>query len=167
MTTPSHIAVGYLLAEGFIKTQIIPPSLVSFAYTVGIVSANLPDLDVIIFRKLYDHRTNSPFHYPFTWWVIYLTLIVISLADNLQYLLPLIYLSIAGVLTHFLMDTFGVNAGIRWFAPFYKKEYSFLKMETRPDDVREWVFRYLKHPIMLVEVALWAGGMLLFIARTT
>lgn len=165
MTTPTHIAVGYMLAEGFIKANLIPPSLAPYAYSVGIISANLPDLDVIIFRKLYDHRTNSPFHYPFTWWLIFLTIIVVSIADSMRYLLPLVYLSITSVFTHFIMDTFGVNAGIRWFAPFHKKEYSFLTMEKRPDDVREWVFRYLKHPIMLVEVVICLTGLLLFFSR--
>lgn len=167
MTTPSHIAVGYMIAQGFVQAHLIAPNLVPYAYGVSIISANLPDLDVIIFRKLYDHRTNSPFHYPFTWWVVYVTLLVASLLDSFHGYLPLLYLSILCVLSHFLMDSFGVNAGIRWFAPFHKKEYSFLQMETRPDDVREWVFRYLKHPIMLAEVALWVGGILLFISRGT
>ena len=165
MTTPSHIAVGYMLAEGFIQAHLIPPHLAQYAYGIGIISANLPDLDVIIFKKLYDHRTNSPFHYPFTWWLIYLTVFVSIVIANLQSLLPFVYLSILTLVSHFLMDTFGVNAGIRWFAPFHKKEYSFLRMEKRPDDVREWVLRYVKHPIMIVEVLLCLSGILLYFFR--
>ncbi len=165
MTTPSHIAVGYMISQGFIQANLIPPNLAPYAIGVSIVSANLPDLDVIIFKKLYDHRTNSPFHYPFTWWLLYLTVFVSIVIANLQSLLPFVYLSLLSLVSHFLMDTFGVNAGIRWFAPFYKKEYSFLRMETRPNDVRVWVLRYLKHPIMIAEVALCLGAIVFFFSR--
>ena len=165
MTFPSHIAVGYILAEGFLKAHLIPPNLVPYVYGVSIVSANFPDMDAVLFKKIYDHRTNSPFHYPFTWWLIYLTVFVSIVIANLQSLLPFVYLSILTLVSHFLMDTFGVNAGIRWFAPFHKKEYSFLRMEKRPDDVREWVLRYVKHPIMIVEVLLCLSGILLYFFR--
>lgn len=162
MTIPSHIAVGYMLARGFMAAHLIPSNLVPYVYGVSIVSANFPDMDAVLFKKIYDHRKNSPFHYPFTWWVMYMTTIILLVAEHQRFLLPLVYLSIAGTLSHFLLDTLGVNAGICWFAPFYKKEYSFLKLRKKPVNVKEWILHYITNPVMIVEVTLWITGLTVF-----
>ena len=66
----------------------------------------------------------------------------------------------AGLLTHFILDVFAMGDGIRWFAPFSKKMIRLLpRAPYIPDDVLEFTKMYLRHPIMILEIILWAIGL--------
>lgn len=159
MTTLTHVAVGYLLAEGLARGQLVPTEMLPHLYLASVVFANLPDVDGLVLGKIYDHRTKSPFHYPFTWWAIFITATVFAMATARLWWLPYIALAIASIIIHFLMDTFAVTGGICWLAPFYYKEFSFIPFtKITPKSVTELMRRYIKHPIMWLEMILWISA---------
>ncbi len=162
MTTLSHLSLGYLVGRWFISRYPELGNSLPFTYFVAIGSANFPDIDVPLFRKISDHR-DSPFHYPFTWWVAYMTALVGILLTGHTWLLPYVTLSLIGVASHLLLDTFGVNAGICWLAPFFNKEYSFIRIKSTPKRIRTWVSQYLNHWIMILELAVWIIGATAFV----
>jgi len=161
MSTPSHVAAGIILTKYLISRGLLPADLQTQLYLTSALTANLPDLDAILFGQIYTHRDNSPFHYPFTWWLIFTTCFLIALLEA-RWLLPYVYLALGNVFLHFLMDTFGVNSGICWFAPFSKKEYSFLSLKMEdPNKLTygRWLVEYLHHPIMILEISLTLAGL--------
>lgn len=165
MSTASHAAAGIILTNFLIKHGVFPEALQNQLFLFAGITANLPDIDALLFKKIYDHRNHSPFHYPFTWWLIFMTALVISHFEA-NFLRPYIYLATANVFVHFLLDTLGVNAGICWFKPFHKKEYSFLPLrKQRPTNVKTWLGNYLSHPIMILEVILTVSGLYLSFQR--
>lgn len=161
MTTLTHAAVGYLIGREVLAAGILPPQAAHAVYLISMLSANGPDIDGILFPKnIHNHRL-SPFHYPFTWWVIFMTVMICATAEHARWLLPYVYLAGANVLIHFILDTFAINQGIRWFGPFYKKGYSFLSLVETPKTIKEWGKHYVKHPVMWSELFVWIIGILI------
>ncbi|KKU25704.1 MAG: hypothetical protein UX37_C0015G0008 [Microgenomates group bacterium GW2011_GWA2_46_16] len=164
MTTLTHIAVGYLLADTLVRSGLVPTEMLPHVYAASIIFANLPDLDAVVLGKIYDHRTKSPLHYPFTWWVIFVTATVLALATNQNWWLLYIGLGVISIVIHFLMDTVAVTGGICWLAPFYYNEYSFIPFtkatftEVSPKYLKKMLVRYLKHPVMWLEVMIWISA---------
>lgn len=164
MTTPTHTAAGFLVAEGLVRSNLVPAEMLPNVYLTSMILANLPDLDAIVLGKIYDHRTKSPFHYPFTWWAILITATVTALATEQKWLLPYIALAALNIFIHFILDTFAVTAGICWLAPFYYKEFSFIRFtKITPKNFRELWRRYAKHPVTWLEVVIWLSA--LFVVR--
>lgn len=139
MTTLTHAAVGYLIGREVLAAGLLPPQAANAVYLISILSANGPDIDGVLFPKNINNHRLSPFHYPFTWWVIFMTVMIYSTAGaEPRWILPYTYLAGGNVLIHFVLDTFAITNGIRWFGPFYKKSYSFLALVETPKTIKEW-----------------------------
>lgn len=165
MSTAAHAAVGIILVKYLESKGLIIPSFHTQFLLTSVLASNLPDLDGLLFRKIINHRDNSPFHYPLTWWFISITAIVLTTAERHRFLLPYLYISILAIFLHLFLDTFGVNAGICWLKPFTTKEYSFLPITNgKPITINQWLMNYIKSPMMLIEViVILLGLFLLFI----
>lgn len=162
MTTLSHTAVGYLIARYFVIRGILPHEHTT--YIMGIVFANLPDIDgALSIKKIYDHHNHlkSISHYPANWLLVLTFFFLLSLPFEQKILFEYTLLSSVCILSHFILDTFSIYGGIAWLGPWIKKKYSFIRMTpVAPNNNHEWVHWYLKHWIKYVEIALWAAALL-------
>lgn len=166
MSIGSHIACGMIITKFLEAKGLIPAAQLDLYYLVGAVSSSIPDIDGLLFNKIYDHRTNSPFHYPVTWWILSITAIVLAVAQRERMFLPFIYFSTLCVIFHLFIDTFGVNAGICWLKPFTKVEYSFLPIRHgKPTNIKEWLLNYYKSPLMFIEIVFITTGIILLFIR--
>ena len=164
MTFTAHIAAGIILVKYLELKGLLNPSLEHQYLLVASIASTLPDLDGLIFHKIYDHRTNSPFHIPATWWILCLTAVVVAVAQRQRIYLSFIYVSFLSIYLHLFLDTFGVNAGICWLKPFTRKEYSFLPIHHgKPTNIREWILNYWKSPLIVPEVVITLSGLILLI----
>jgi hypothetical protein len=161
MITISHFSAGILVGEFLVVNNFIPSNLVLPVYLISALSANAPDVDIVFSHKLYHHRLHSPLHYPVTWAIILFPILAWEYTFNLQTALFLTTITFINILIHFLMDTFGVNYGICWLAPFSKREFSFFRLrQKRPERIKEWVLNYITHPVFYFEIALWIIALL-------
>ena len=163
MTTLSHMAAGYLINRTLAAGGLLPIDSLPAVNLASMIFSNLPDLDMVFFRKITDHhRVNSPFHYPFTWWVIFVSVLLWAILSNSFGALPYIYLAIICVLVHFVMDSLGVNAGICWLQPFDKREFSFSPLLPNTSSFKKYAIQHLTHWSMLVEVAIWIFALIVY-----
>lgn len=162
MTTLSHTAVGYLLARYLVVQGVLPHEHAT--YIMGIVFANLPDIDgAISIKKIYDHHNHlkSISHYPINWLLVLVFFFLLSLPFGNTALFEYVLLAFISILSHFVLDTFSIYGGIAWLGPWIKKKYSFINhLPLVPNNNHEWVHWYLKHWIKYVEIALWAVAIL-------
>ena len=73
MTTPSHVAVGYLISRYLVMHGILPHEHTT--YIMGIIFANLPDIDgALSLRTIYNHQNHlkAISHYPANWALVLL-----------------------------------------------------------------------------------------------
>ena len=155
MTTPTHLSFGYIIAYQMLRSGLLPQELHHSIITVSMIASTLPDLDTLAVWKAMRHRQNSPFHYPLFWiFIISGTAAFFSITDQRLYL---IYTLIAGIniFLHLILDTFSLNEGIKWFFPFNKREYNFLKV-PKAESAAILVQRTLVHPMTKIEAAIWA-----------
>ena len=71
MTTLSHAAVGYLISRYFVVSGVLPHEPAT--YIMGIVFANLPDIDATFsIKHVYNHQNHfkSLSHYPANWLLV-------------------------------------------------------------------------------------------------
>lgn len=172
MTTLTHIIVGAAAAKMALAAHALPGDP-STAYLIGIIAANLPDFDTpfvsvrltdvtrnlsalggVPFRK--NHRTQSFFHYPVFWLVLFsLVALAAKTTGNAMALayLPFVALNVA---VHFIMDSFGIGgAGICWLAPVNRRVFSILPMHTAmPRDFRELVATYRSSALLKIEAGI-------------
>jgi len=169
MSTPSHVATGYLLANACMAWGYLPPDPSGTTTWIGILASVAPDFDILAIRKIHDHRVNSLLHYPLTWIVASVLSLFSARIIGIAWLVPYILLVLASVLIHFLMDTLGVNAGICWLAPFRIKEFSFFRIKYHHlkniKEVPLYFLAYLKHPVMVLELLLCVGVLSKIIRR--
>jgi membrane-bound metal-dependent hydrolase YbcI (DUF457 family) len=155
MTTPTHIMAGYLIGQWFVARNIIPSNMLNLALTVGIVAANGPDFDVIIFHKALGHR-NSPFHVPWNWFKPLAAITAVSLFWNNRVFMAFTLLAQVNVFLHFMMDSITTGQGIRWLAPFSKKDFGLVFARGHIDtSIKEFVKVNLRYPVLLFDVLFW------------
>lgn len=158
MTTLSHVAVGYLISAYLVVHGILPHEHAT--YIMGIVFANLPDIDgALSLKKVYNHQNHlkAISHYPANWVLVLFFFFLFSLPFGNTALPEYLLLAFICILSHFVLDTFSIYGGIAWLGPWIKKRYSFIRnVPLLPTNNHEWVHWYLKHWIKYVEIALWA-----------
>mgnify|MGYP001566825988 CR=1 FL=1 len=162
MTTLSHVAVGYLISRYLVVRGILPHEHTT--YIMGIVFANLPDIDgALSLKQVYNHQNHlqSISHYPANWLLVLVFFFLLSLPFTDTTLFEFTFLASACILSHFVLDTFSIYGGIAWLGPWIKKRYSFIRiLPITPNNNHEWVHWYLKHWIKYLEIALWAVSIL-------
>lgn len=169
MTTLTHILTGAALAKAALASHAIPPDA-STAYLVGVLAANLPDMDTpfvsVAFRDIVrnmrslghvpirkNHRTQSFFHYPLVWLIAFpIVAFPVAISGNHAFMSYLAFVAL-NVVVHFVMDSFGIGgAGICWLAPFKKTVFSVLPMDsTLPKDFRELAITYRTSALLKIE----------------
>lgn len=170
MTTPTHILVGTVIAKIAIKTGAVPGTEPSLIYLISILAANLPDFDApfsvtlpaikgylkgmgLTLKK--NHRTESIFHYPIFWFLVfYLASFLVRNSGDIA-LVGYYHLTMINVVVHLFLDTFGVGNGICWLQPFSKRDFSFLPLLEETKNLKEIVLQYKTHVLLKYEAALW------------
>lgn len=146
------IGFGILLSMG--ASQIFEVPLTPALLALGIISALLPDIDMLWFginrllgSRQHDHRSFT--HYP----LLYMPAIgaVYALFGGL-----IASVVAAGVALHLIHDTIGLGHGIAWLAPFSYRKYRILPVP--PGDGR-WIRNYYLRPNL---IAYLEYGTLLF-----
>ncbi|MFH0750121.1 MAG: metal-dependent hydrolase [Candidatus Gottesmanbacteria bacterium] len=160
MTTPTHILTGAVIAKLSMDFGLVP-NIPGLIYPLGILTANIPDIDVLFIKFPNNHRA-SIFHVPLLW---ALTLTITYLAASF-FDMPLLANSIimAGIsiLSHFFLDSFDMSTGIAWFAPLDKTFFSILPRLPRPITKRAYIRAYLKHSVMIAEGVVVLSGIIAF-----
>lgn len=155
MTTPTHIALGYLVAEGFTRLGLASPDAFDKTLLLSVIAANAPDADVLMFWKMRHHRINSYLHYPVVW-ILLITGTALYLMFFLPTLLQIIPLIMVNIMMHFILDTFGIEVGIRWAWPWKKTYYSFIPSRTDiPKSIGGFIRKYLTLPVLYIEIGFW------------
>ena len=162
MSTPLHIFVGITIASVLTPSGASPLEAQRLLW-FSIFSANLPDLDMIYMGpKRKNHRLYSVFHFPLFW--IALTPLIAFLFHTFplpkEYALALFW----GLVSHFFFDTLDTSGGIRLFAPFDHRQYSFLKKINNADTIRDIISGYFKKTVKYEAVtALICSGIVTFL----
>ena len=166
MTPVTHIVSGLAVATILNElgvTQIdIQPLLLSplWVVIIGFVSV-LPDINVI-WSPLTKHHDDFT-HYPLFW------LIPSALIGSVEYVytgqLQFVWLFMALIVVHMLLDTVAFSVGVTWLAPFSKKEFSFTNINK---EVLEFSFKekgktYLKYTALKVEVVVLVASLLVLL----
>jgi len=119
----------------------------------GITGSVLPDFDLVymLFHGLGNHRY-YPTHGIFLYISLYLLIYLIGLLHDKKefgrkFFKTLALVTIVGVLSHFIIDTF--IGGIVIFAPFSENIYGFGIYYDK--QVSNWLFRYLTSNYMIFE----------------
>ena len=122
MTFLSHALVGASIGVALSNITGVDSNL-TVPLNIGL--SLLPDIN-LIWRKISDHH-NDITHYPFLW---------VVLATIVWYLEPATHIYSMSILLsglfHLILDTFGMNVGVHWLAPFHSKEFSFTKIHQQP-----------------------------------
>lgn len=158
MSTLSHAAVGFLVARYFVEHGWLPNTSIS-PYALGVVFANLPDLDGLLsIRNLFNHQNKfkSQFHYPFNWFIVFTLAMFVLMQFRIPYAMTYAFFAFINIMGHFLLDTFSIYGGIAWLAPWKKRRFSFVKnLNLLPGNNKDWIRWYTKHWVMYLEVAVW------------
>jgi membrane-bound metal-dependent hydrolase YbcI (DUF457 family) len=163
MTPATHTAVGFLIVKTLDTFGVIPPEIKREAYAIGIFAANLPDFDILYFRKIKGHR-DSLFHAPIFWLLITLSLFLFSISFRLSivYLLTLIFF--LGLFSHFILDSIDSSHGIPWLGPFKKNKYSINEKKfKRTENSENLLQQYLHHPNLIIDIVVCTIALLSFL----
>ncbi|MBI3305055.1 metal-dependent hydrolase [Candidatus Parcubacteria bacterium] len=169
MTPAGHLAGGYLVGTAI--AQLIPEARPFSSLVIGAAMAGsvFPDIDLIYHLFIKQRRPrieyNSiyhrayPTHAPSIYGVGFLALLP-RLATEQTSTLIVALAFFAGILLHFLQDSFGVGPGIRWLWPL-KRRYMRAPNAYRADgSFRKNVFirptKYIYHWLCWTEATLVA-----------
>jgi len=149
MTTLTHTLFGIVLAKVSIDMGMIPATS-SLIYPISIISANLPDFDVLYVPMSKNHR-ESLLHTPLFWLAIIGLCYAIAAVNHP--LLPYIHILTIGIVSHFLLDTIDMRSGIRWFYPFNKNFINVLHSvdDIQSDNLLRFIKTYVTHPVAVIE----------------
>lgn len=166
MSTPTHTIVGLVVATLAIHHHLVPNDPVT-VNTVAVMASNLPDLDIVfVIRNLKRNHRESFMHYPMFWAIFLLVSMQLVRIVGRTDLIPYLAISSIAIFTHFILDTFDPHSGIRWFAPFFKKSFRLLPKEKQtPITVRDFLFSYTHHPVMILEAMTWIGSIITMMRR--
>lgn len=152
MNLLTHFLSGVILAY-FVFPRTWLTLLLVFIFSI------LPDMDGFWTKALYKHHRRSLFHAPLFWILISGIAFLINYFFNIMPYWP-IYLFLSMTLIHLITDTItGRTAGVLYFYPFSKKEYTLCKRHPfegnfeplHPDEKRlhhYWRY-YLQNKVLL------------------
>jgi len=154
LTFIGHMAAGYILGNTFHACGLPVESIV-----ITTAASAAPDIDgLIYFAKKGKITIGDDFahhtwitHKPIFWLLLsiaaFFGIRLAGLVLPAQYL----YLFLAGVLSHFILDCFATTDGIQWLWPVSQKWTIITKIEASKG---EWLGKYLKHKYLRVEIAI-------------
>lgn len=125
MTNLTHLTVGVALGQLLVSIDsqgLYQPHTIVLT---SIFLSQLPDVN-LLWKPVKDHH-NDFTHIPIFWIILSVCVSVVEYFIFQSIVFGLLVASSS--LLHMGMDTFGKTIGIRWFAPFYKHEFSFTKLE--------------------------------------
>jgi membrane-bound metal-dependent hydrolase YbcI (DUF457 family) len=146
MTTITHTLVGAAIAKAALSGHAIhaDPTLV---YTVSILAANLPDINVPFIglrRSFYRNHRLSACHLPLFWIALFLIIQILLPDHTWKTILPYAAIGIVNIFLHFILDLFSLHNGVCLLAPFLKREYSITRLKDRPETIRLYLRTYTK-----------------------
>jgi len=157
MTTPTHLLIGTVIAKAALLTGA--PVNAQHIYTVAIVSASIPDIDVLYYGVNPQHH-KSLLHKPIFWvslfilWFGVKQYILVSASSSLLTLISI------GLWSHFLLDTGNYTTGVQWLWPFSKKIFHYFPFADRPKTAKKRWQICLHHPTFIFELTLIFGSLL-------
>ncbi len=135
MVLPGHLAGGFISTTIVLGTinQSFSSSELTVLYIIGILSGELPDLDLLLFylaKKLFKttKQTHRDFmtHLPLFWMVFSFIIFALAYLINSNFLMTTSILILAGTFSHFLFDS--IDYGIQWLRPFNQRRYCLFKL---------------------------------------
>jgi len=149
----AHLPAGYLLWRGF-------PFSGRICLAAALAEAVLPDLDMFYFwlvgrGQVHHHR--YWWHAPGFWLAVYLPA---ALSLRRTRLFPAVSAFMAAIVLHLMLDTIG--GGIMWLFPFENSLYRLVEVRATR---WHWSVSFLFHWTFLLEVAIWASALWLFMFR--
>ncbi len=141
MVLPGHLAGGYIATSIILNFVSIPLTSadLSVIYTIGILSGEIPDIDLLLFyleknkNKNKTRQTHRDFitHIPMFWFVFCLTIFFIGFLVTSKLIMLLSVVILAGTFSHFILDS--LEYGIQWFKPFSKRRYCLFEIKEMED----------------------------------
>jgi len=152
MTTPTHIASGYLLYHAYCIYGCAEPNMITSAVIFGSL---IPDIDAIFGKNINEHRL-TPFHAPLYWVLIILVCEIISTILKNSLLLHVTHAFGISIFVHLFLDWLsGRSTGIQILYPFSKQIFSafplspkkgnFPLIPTNKNDLEQYKTVGLKH----------------------
>lgn len=157
MTTPTHIAVGYLFVKSLEFSRLIPHNEAADYILWSVITANGPDFDVLNLRKAKNHRQNSLLHVPSVWLMAFLIAYALIRLTGHSELTTYLSIAFFNVFGHFILDSVDASTGIAWLAPFSQRQYNIRKTAAPQCIYNVWRYcwYYIKQPAMVLEILVW------------
>jgi membrane-bound metal-dependent hydrolase YbcI (DUF457 family) len=169
MLLPGHLGASYLVAAAGTRLRRRPgatPRPVTLALALFALGAGLAsDADILpmllrvgwdpLGRVASEHRA-SILHTPLFALAFGLATLALPLRDRW------LWATVGGaaVIVHLLLDSLSIGSGVMWLHPWSDAFYGLNLANTRygRDWGDQWLWRYLAHPLFLLEVALVAAA---------
>lgn len=150
----AHLPSGYVLGR----------TLASGGPVLGaaLIGAVLPDFDLIWFYLIDNravHHHAYWVHIPACWAVVAAGVLPLVWLFKRAWL-PVAGAFFAGLLLHLCLDT--IAGDIKWLWPWRDQFYHLV---TVPPGRAHWVLNFLLHPVMVLELAIWAAALWLWVGR--
>jgi len=148
MTTPTHLLLGLVIGKISILAGIhADPQVV---YTLGAVSALIPDIDIVYYGLGVNHH-QSLLHKPFVWFtgLLFVALYFIIMHETI--LLSYVIIFSLGVLSHFLLDMGNYTEGVRWLWPISRKSFHLFPLAKQAKQWKKRFTIFTHHPAFLFE----------------
>jgi hypothetical protein len=169
MLLPGHVGASYLVAAGcaalfrrqFEERRTVTTALALFALGAGLVS----DVDILpvllrvgwdpLGRVASEHRA-SILHTPLFAVAVGIATLALPLRDRWLWAT----VGCAAVMVHLLLDSLSIGPGVMWLHPWSDTFYGINLANTRygTDWGDQWLWRYIVHPLFLIEVAMLAAA---------
>jgi hypothetical protein len=163
MTTATHTATGFLIVKTMDLLGLIPPDLKTVAYTVGMITANMPDFDILFNFRISGHR-ESVFHAPIFWLLVLVPVFGVAIFYDLAAVFLLVFISFLCILSHFILDTSDYSQGISWLRPFTRTKYSFNQRKFRhTNGARDLLRDYLHRPHLIIDIVVCSMALLVLL----
>jgi inner membrane protein len=139
MVLPGHLAGGYIVTTAILKfipgTEQFSNNEIALLYIIGILSGEIPDIDLLFFylskkiNKNSKKTTHREFytHLPLFWLIISTLIIILGYVINSSFIILIAIILLGGTFSHLIFDS--IEYGIRWLGPFSKKHFSLLKIK--------------------------------------
>ena len=157
MVLPGHLSAGYLITRAVLaqSAAIFSPTQILILYAIGILSGELPDVDLIWFNwvhfwrkvrnpKYQKHTLDSHrdyfSHAPLLWLVITGLIMAVGYLASSPFTEFTGLLILLGTWSHFALDS--IEAGIMWLWPFSHRRFALHKVDEREQDFDHGVVSY-------------------------
>jgi inner membrane protein len=149
----AHLPSGYVLGRHW-------PRVDRRVMVAALVGAVVPDLDMIWFwfvdQGAWHHHLYWP-HLPWVWALA--ALVAIPALWATVWRRPALAF-FAAILLHLLLDS--ISGGIAWAAPV---DMTLLSLVTVPASYGHWIISFVLHWTLLLELAVWAAAIALWVRR--